>query len=517
MPSPTNIYTDPAAACDHARRVWLNLCSHVTPVDRARLLTALAVALDHARAELITLAVKETRLLPAELAPEFDRCTGTLRLFARLLRTHDWRRPAIDRASARAIGPGHDVRSIMVPLGPIAVFGASNFPFAYGVLGGDSASALAAGCSVVVKEHPAHPRLGRALAALVARTFSASRWASARPRRVISPDLCPLVYLRHTDPRDLSVPIALIDHQDIHAVGFTGSTRAGLAIARRCAARADPIPSFCEMGSANAVFIADAAARQRAPEIARALATSILTRHGQQCTRPGLIFLDLSTPGGQAFQSALTRALADAPARDLLAPWIKQAYDARCEQIAAFGRKQGARVRTLTRRTLRTPRAAAPALFLCESLPFDTAPPAPTTPPAPLAAEVFGPCAILVNCPEADMPFVRPRASLTLTLFDETPAPATPHFVDGLLGDLPPPAGRVIFNGVPTGVRVCDAMVHGGPCPATNAPHTTAVGPRAIERWLRPVCFQNTPARAMPAPLRDAPRTRRRARQTRTA
>lgn len=427
-------------------------------------LARLADALDSQRDELILSASAETALTPAELAPEFDRTTGTLRLFSDLVRSRDWTRPAINLADTfPRIGPPHEIRSWLMPLGDVvAVFGASNFPLAYGVFGGDTASALAAGCAVVVKEHPAQPRTGRLCAAIAARVGA------------------PVTYLLHEDPRDFSVAKSIVSHPSVCAVGFTGSVAGGLAIDALARQRPNPIPVFAEMGAANSVIITPAAAKGR--DIGVMLGESIMARHGQQCTKPGLIFVPR---GSSALITALSTIVQRTPTRDMLAPWVRDAYLARARACQA--------ARSVTPLVpLREPAAtrdASPILVSVSMQDWSTQP--------VLHDEIFGPAAIIIEYEDVERILDAPIPNaLTTTLHGALPAELP--LARRLATFLAARAGRFIFAGVPTGVRVADAMVHGGPFPATNRPESTAVGPRAIERWCRPVCFQNVPTELLP-------------------
>lgn len=434
-------------------------------VDRAEVLERVGGALEARRSEVVASAAAETALTPEELAPEFVRLVATLRLFAGVVREGSWRRAAVDPQAPEPIGPNHHLRSSLVPLGPVAVFGASNFPLAYGVCGGDTASAWAAGCPVVVKEHPAHPRTGR----LIAETARAALAESAGLADALE-------YVPNEDPRDLRPAQNLVRHPAIKAVGFTGSAAGGLAIERLARERAIPIPVFAEMGSVNPVLITPAAAA-RGAEIAEALAGSILARFGQQCTCPGLVFVPASARG--AIADGLSERLAAAPPRRMLAPWIRDAYLKRCDQVS---RARG--VRVLVDAVARDgPGDAHAALF---EVGLDDWTVEPT-----LHEEIFGAAAVVVVLPDNRTPTdLSLPGSLTCSVW--TGGPDDPD-AGGLAESAASCAGRVVFNGVPTGVRVAEAMVHGGPFPSTNRPETTAVGPRAMERWCRPVCVQNAP------------------------
>lgn len=445
---------------------------------RSALLRAIAAALEAGRGGIIAAAAAETALTPEELAPEFGRMVGVLRQFADvILRPEAWR-PASDDAvapellaSSPPVGPNHALRSRLVPLGRVvAVFGASNFPLAYGVMGTDGASALAAGCAVVVKEHPAHPRTGRLIHSVVQQAAASCG---------VAPGV--VGYIRNEDPRDFAPARALVAHPDVAAVGFTGSVGAGMAIADMARARARPIPAFCEMGSANPIYITADAMRDRSEEIASALAASILARFGQQCTRPDIIVClgDESEIRRSRLVGDMAAAIAASPAREMLSPWIAASYAKRlrecaaCEGVEVLAGMPAAKHDEASRR-------GVPSLLWAGRDALARG--------ASLRDEIFGPAAVVTAVATVrDMVPLHP--SLTATIWSGVDA-AKDEQVRPLFERAVASAGRVILNGVPTGVRVAEAMVHGGPFPATNQPHSTAVGPRAMERWLRPVCLQ---------------------------
>lgn len=409
--------------------------------------------------------------------------TGTLRMFADLIGSGGWTRPVISPRSADALGPNHDVRAMLVPLGPVAVFGSSNFPLAYGVCGGDTASAIAAGCPVVVKEHPAHPDTGR----LIAQAASAAVADAGAPAGTLG-------YVENLDPRDFAPAKCLVTDPTIRAVGFTGSVRGGVAIDHLARDRDVPIPVFAEMGSVNPVIITAAAAAKRGPAIAAELAASILQRFGQQCTCPGLIMLlDSDSGAHRSLVGELCAALDAAPARDMLAPWIRDGYT---DRLSACCDVAGVRLAAGQSAPL-GPRAARACALGVKYLPFAEH--------RTLRAEIFGPATMIVEAPAevSRRPGRWPLpASLTLSVYFDPDDAADVDRARAVAEAHASIAGRMIFNGVPTGVRVAAAMVHGGPFPATNRPDTTAVGPRAIERWCRPVCWQNAPAELLPGALR---------------
>jgi NADP-dependent aldehyde dehydrogenase len=457
---------------------------------RVQLLEAIAAAVEQRRDEVIAVAGEETSLTPDELSPEFDRMTGTLRTFAALIRDGSWVRASIDTPSAAgSIGPNHDLRKMLVPLGAVGVFGASNFPLAYGVCGGDTASALAAGCQVIVKEHPAHPKTGRL-------TYSTAQSAL----KSIGVQWNVLAYEPNLDPKDFAPAEALIKNDRVHAIGFTGSTAAGRAIMRLAFDRPNPVPVFAEMGSANPIFISGHVARTRPIEIADAIADSVLQRHGQQCTCPGLVICEGSESSTAPFVKHLATRISTAPARRMLAPWIHENYLRRCREIESC-----TEVQVLARGQTRDSAVVAPAMLFATSF-------MRLSNDASLKEEIFGPAAIVCQVDDSLWNDLNLNRSLAASLwFDPDFAEDGRHLdVEGAAwytkNFMVPnaAAGRLTFNSVPTGVRVCTSMVHGGPFPATNRPDTTAVGPLAIERWCRPVCFQNCPDALLPPELQDA-------------
>lgn len=459
------------------------------PSERSAKLRSAADALEAQRDAILAVAARETALTRDELSPEFQRTVGTLRMFARLVEDGSWVRAVIDTRSPDAIGPGHDVRSMLTCLdGPVAVFGASNFPLAYGVCGGDTASALAAGCPVVVKEHPAHPETGRLLARIV--------------ESAIGPGF--VGYIENTDPADTSAAEFLVGPRTrlVRAVGFTGSLRGGAAIGKLASEPPRPIPVFAEMGSVNPVVVTRKAAERRGQQIADEIADSLLVRFGQQCTCPGMVLVPPSDEGDALVERLVSRVNA-AAGRDMLAPWIRDSYLRRLEEVAAC---RG--VREIARgATAPGPRGAHAALFCVDSVFQDGEPTFYVFDQAAARDEIFGPAAIVVRHFPEEMSDLNIGGSLTASIYlepDDDPFDDTSEFAGGRSSWAARMAGRVVFNGPPTGVRVAAGMVHGGPWPATNRPDTTAVGPLAIERWCRPVCFQNCPDELLPPELRDA-------------
>lgn len=440
--------------------------------NRAERLSVIADALESNRHRVIQTAARESHLLEPELAPEFDRTLKTLRLFASLCSgTNPFFAPTDcppTQPPDESIGPNHHLTSHLVPIGPVAVFTASNFPLAYGTLGGDTASALAAGCPVIIKEHPAHPHTGRLLF-----TLASAALQKLHPRH---PRQHWLQYLRTpADPHDHRLAHALVTHQHIAAVGFTGSFPAGTALDALARTRPHPIPVYAEMGSINPVLITHNALQSRAEPIAQTLAQSILARAGQQCTKPGLIIL-LTTNRSLAhsFESAMANAFASAQPRPLVAPWIAHAFRSRTKKLATL---PGVRTLTPITTSRENAHAVAPTLHALNNAPLLRE----------LTLETFGPhSTIFTQPPRKPLPTLN---ALTWSIFAEPNEPTLPTLIHHATAH----AGRIIFNGPSTGLRVCAATVHTGPFPSSNHPASTAAGPHALRRWSRPVCFQNFP------------------------
>ncbi|MEX5729559.1 alpha-ketoglutaric semialdehyde dehydrogenase [Rhodovulum iodosum] len=441
--------------------------------ERAAFLNAIADEIE-ARAEAITeIGTQETGLPEARLQGERGRTTGQLRLFAEHILKDDY----LDRRHDAALPdrqplPRPDLKMVQRPIGPVAVFGASNFPLAFSTAGGDTASALAAGCPVVVKGHSAHPGTGEIVAEAIKAAIDASG---------VHPGTFSLIQGGKRD-----VGQALVQHPLINAVGFTGSLGGGRALYDLCAARPEPIPFFGELGSVNPMFLLPAALKARGADIAKGWAGSLTMGAGQFCTNPGISVL-IDGPEADAFIEAATKALEPFGAQTMLTDGIAKAYRAGRDRVAGVRGVQ----EVLT--SMCDLRNATPYLFATtgkEWLENEA-----------LGEEVFGPLGLIVRvADEAEMLKIAQslQGQLTCTL----------HLDDGdtalgqkLMPVLERKAGRVLANGYPTGVEVCDAMVHGGPYPAsTNFGHTS-VGTLAIRRFLRPVCYQNMPDALLPGDL----------------
>jgi len=445
--------------------------------ERAAFLRAIAQAVE-ARGEVITeTAHQETGLPAARLNMERGRTVGQLRMFADLIESGAHLGIRMDPAlPERQPLPRPEIRLMKRPLGPVGVFGASNFPLAFSVAGGDTASALAAGCPVVVKGHPAHPGTGE----LVAGAILAAIKATGMPAGVFS-------LLQGASHQ---VGQALVQHPLIQAVGFTGSQRAGRALFDLACARPRPIPLFAEMGSINPVFVLPRALVNRGDSIAQQWIASLTLGAGQFCTNPGVLF-SLEGTALDDFLEAATKAVGGAAPQTMLTPAISGAYH---NAVAAHRQRAGV-----------TLRAGGDAADGCQGLPalFEVAARAWLEDSA-LHEEVFGPSAFVVRCEDHEQLLESARqleGQLTTTLqLDQDD-----HELAGeLLPILECKAGRLLCNGYPTGVEVCGAMMHGGPYPASTDARFTSVGTLAIERFLRPVAYQNFPAELLAAPLRDA-------------
>ena len=445
-----------------------------TRAARASFLRAIADEIEARGAEITAIGTRETGLPEARLEGERGRTTGQLRLFAEHIEAGDYLDRRHDSALPdRAPLPRPDLRMMQRPIGPVAVFGASNFPLAFSVAGGDTASALAAGCPVVVKGHSAHPGTGD----VVAQAVAAAIESCAMPPGVFS--------LIQGGNRDVGQ--ALVRHPLIRAVGFTGSLGGGRALFDLCAARPEPIPFFGELGSINPMFLLPSALKARGAEIGTAWAGSLTMGAGQFCTNPGVAVVPEGA-GADAFADAAKCSLSETGAQVMLTDGIAEAYRRGRDRVAA-----SAGVRSLLTSTCDL-RNATPYLFRTTG--------AAWLADAALGEEVFGPLGLIVAV--ADMAEMRAVAAgldgqLTCTL--QMDAEDSAHATD-LMPILERKAGRILANGFPTGVEVSDAMVHGGPYPASTNFGATSVGTLSIRRWLRPVCYQNLPEAIVPDDLR---------------
>ncbi len=433
--------------------------------QRAALLDGLAAALEADREALVALADRETALGVGRLNGELDRTAFQLRRFAEMARRGVPFESLDDPAVAGAPPVGHPAMVLQrVPLGPVAMYAASNFPFAFSVLGGDTASALAAGCPVVVKAHPGHPHLSQRVFGLV--------------QQVLASLGLPAGLVGMVQGAGVDVGVTLIRHPLIAAGAFTGSTRGGVALQAEANARPRPIPFYGELGSINPVLALPAALAVKGAELATTLAASIALGCGQFCTNPGLIVL-LDGAESDAFVAALTEALKTQQPHAMLTAGMRQAFDAG----VALWRSHGAT--TLVQQP-DSGNAPGPQLLQVPAARFlaETA----------LHDEVFGPASLIVRATSTEevlQVLAAVAGSLTVTIWG---ADADTEENRALVRGAMAIAGRVLFAGVPTGVAVTAAQQHGGPFPASTAPMTTSVGDAALNRFLRPVCLQDAPA-----------------------
>ncbi|PQZ93330.1 MULTISPECIES: aldehyde dehydrogenase (NADP(+)) [Pseudomonas] len=440
---------------------------------RATFLESIATHIEALGDELIERAVEETGLPQARIQGERGRTCGQLRTFARTVRAGEWLDVRVDSAQPqRQPMPRPDLRQRHIALGPVAVFGASNFPLAFSVAGGDTASALAAGCPVVVKAHGAHPGTSELVGRAVARAVK----DCGLPEGVFS-----LLYGSGQE-----VGIALVTDPRIKAVGFTGSRSGGIALTKAAQARPEPIPVYAEMSSINPVYLFPAALEARAEALAQGFVASLTQGAGQFCTNPGLV-IAVKGAALDRFISEASTHLPACAAQTMLTPGIYKAYDAGVSALSQYAQVAA------TGQAAQGPNQGRAHLFVTEAKAFLTH--------EQLQAEVFGSASLVVVC--SDAAEVREVSEhldgqLTATLhLDE----ADLTNARSLLPVLERKAGRLLVNGWPTGVEVCDAMVHGGPFPATSDPRSTSVGTAAIHRFLRPVCYQDFPDGLLPEAL----------------
>jgi len=450
--------------------------TRLSGTQRRRFLQAIAANLEAKADDLVLRAMQETALAETRLRGELVRTVHQLRLYGEAAERGAWVDARIETADpARRPSPKPDHRSMLRPLGPVAVFGSSNFPFAYSVAGGDTASALAAGCPVIVKAHPAHPGTGEMTARLILHAVR----ECGLPEGTFS-----LLFDAGFD-----VGQALVRHPLVKAVGFTGSVKGGRALVDIAAARPEPIPVYAEMGSINPVFILPGALTERADEIAAGLLASATQEVGQLCTNPGLIVM-IRSPEAQAFIQGLAGRLLATPAAPMLTPGMAKAF---ANHTAARARQPG--VSPLVA-VASGEGCAAPHWFETDALGF--------LGNRALSEEIFGPSALVVWCRDrAQLLEVAAHLEGSLAAAIHAGAAETPDQAD-LVEVLATRAGRVVFNGYPTGVEVSHAIVHGGPFPSTSdGGRSTSVGTRALTRWGRLVCYQDFPAGLLPPELQD--------------
>ncbi|QEY75377.1 aldehyde dehydrogenase (NADP(+)) [Pseudomonas denitrificans (nom. rej.)] len=447
----------------------------LSPERRAQFLDAIASELESLGDDFIATVCRETALPAARIQGERGRTANQMRLFAKVLRRGDFLGARIDRAlPERQPLPRPDLRQYRTGVGPVAVFGASNFPLAFSTAGGDTAAALAAGCPVVVKAHSGH----MATAELVGEAITRAAEATGMPAGVFN-----MIY-------GAGVGEPLVKHPAIQAVGFTGSLKGGRALCDLAAARPQPIPVFAEMSSINPVLVLPAALEARGEKIARELADSVVMGCGQFCTNPGLV-IGIASPAFSLFVANLIAEIGQRPAQTMLNAGTLKSYEKGIARLLTHPaiRHLAGQPQEGKQAQPQLFQARAELLLAGEEL---------------LQEEVFGPTTIVVEvADEAELRRALDglHGQLTITLIAE--ANDLSHFA-ALVPVLERKAGRLLINGYPTGVEVCDAMVHGGPYPATSDARGTSVGSLAIDRFLRPVCYQNYPDALLPDALKNA-------------
>jgi NADP-dependent aldehyde dehydrogenase len=438
---------------------------------RARALESIALALEAARDHLVSTAVRETGLSAERLRGEISRCTFQFRLFAEAVREGSYVEASVDHARETPIGPGPDLRRMLLPMGPVAIFGASNFPFAFSVAGGDTASALASGCPVLIKAHDSHPLTSLKSFEAIGAALSAAGAPEGSAALVFGQD----------------AGLELITHPSIRAVTFTGSLSTGKTLLDVINRREEPIPFYGELSSVNPLVVTPGAAAARPEEIAQGLFTSVTGSGGQLCTKPGIAFVP-SGGGGDRMVSTLSSLVHDAAGQVLLNERIATSYRDIVERLLA----SGAEVVAKGVQPSGDGFVVAPMLLGTKASDVGGG----------LAEECFGPLVIVARYESMD------EVGVALGLMPPSLA-ATIHAGEGeeplvaqLAKSLTSGAGRLVFDGYPTGVRVSWAQHHGGPWPSTNSQHSS-VGVTAIRRFLRPFAWQNAPESVLPEELRE--------------
>lgn len=448
------------------------------PAEKAQFLKSIANELEQNQETIINCCKNETALPEARLAGELKRTTSQLHLFAQVVSEGSWVDARIDTAIPDRVPlPKPDIRQIQIPLGPVGIFGASNFPLAFSVAGGDTASALAAGCPVVVKAHPLHPGTSELVAVCILKAAQ----KSGMPDGVFS-----MVQGEYTE-----VGMMLVRHPGITAIGFTGSLQGGKAIFDAANRREVPIPVFAEMGSVNPVFILPGAMKERNEAIAQELTMSFTLGTGQFCTSPGLVVIPLSEDS-ESFMNKLKQTTLTVPPGIMLSERIRDNFNKGVGKLLEnknvsllaqnFATANGNMVQSYA--------------FVTDTNTF--------LQDKHLSEEVFGPSTIIIKASGKDdmLKIVQSLGGhLTASIHGNEKDLAE---YDDLVKILERKVGRLIFNGFPTGVEVCHSMVHGGPYPATTAPQSTSVGTAAIRRFTRPFCYQNFPDTALPEALKNS-------------
>lgn len=448
----------------------------VSAIKRAAFLEEIANQIKFITGDLITIASEETNLPAPRLQGEITRTIFQLHLFADLLKEGSWIQAGIDTALPdRKPLPKPDLRKMLVPIGPIIVFGASNFPFAYSTAGGDTASALATGCSVVVKAHPAH--------------LKTSIKVSDAIGKAIKNCSMPQYVFQHVKETGNDAGKALVQHSNTAGVGFTGSLSGGKALHIYAQERENPIPVFAEMGSTNPVIFLPETLQKNKEALAKQYAFSITQSMGQFCTNPGLL-IGIDSPDLNEFIKQLGNEMMKVTPSPMLHEGIQNSYDKKLAEL--LSQKNIELVDQYKNNAKGTP---APTIATVDAETFlhnDM-----------LAEEVFGPSSLVIRCKninQVKQVWKNLKGQLTTTIIGtDEDLKSNNDLVDIAISV----AGRIIINGVPTGVEVCASMIHGGPYPATTDSRFTSVGSNSVYRWVRPVCFQNFPQNLLPEELKD--------------
>lgn len=450
--------------------------SALSAEERATFLDEIAAQMEAAAENIVERGMAETGLPQMRLQGELGRTTGQLRQFSNILRRGDWKRVVIDTAIPdRAPVPKPDIRLTQIALGPVVVFAASNFPLAFSTAGGDTASALAAGCPVIVKAHSAHPGTSELVAECIRKAIEKCGMPAGTFGLIHGPGQ--------------TVGAALVQHPDIKAGGFTGSVGGGRALFNLASQRPEPIPFFGELGSTNPVFLLDKALEEKAESIAEAFVGAMTLGAGQFCTNPGILVVKESKDTA-TFLAKAADAIANQQAQCMLTPGISSSFNdgnkkrqaASGVRIKAFGPEAGGN-------------NAQPILMAVSATDYLA--------DEDLQEEIFGPSTLAIVC-GSDEEMLQVAASfhghLTSSIFAESGDLIMSQRLSAIMQNK---VGRLIFNGYGTGVEVCAGMSHGGPYPSSTNVQSTSVGERAIDRFVRPFCYQNTPQELLPVELKD--------------
>jgi len=471
------ITEEEAAAIGAKAATAFRLYREKTAEEKAIFLETIADEIMELGDDLINRAAAETGLPTTRLTGERGRTTGQLKLFAKLLREGSWVDARIDTAIPdRQPLPKSDLRSMLIPLGPVMVFGASNFPFAYSAAGGDTASALAAGCPVIVKAHPSHAGTDE----MVSQAIISAVKKTNMPDGVFS-----MIFSNE------AMAIKLVTHPVVKAIGFTGSRKGGMAIFNAAVNRPEPIPVYAEMSAVNPVILMPGAVAANATGIAQGFAASVTMGVGQFCTNPGLVFM-VDDDNTKAFLNSLAEHIKNIAPATMLSKNICAAYSSGVEKLKTMATLSAqSKIDADVNKT-----EATPYIFTVAQKDFIAN--------NNLSQEVFGPAGLIVLCKTVDEiieALQNSEGQLTATVHATA---GDEQYLQPVIELMKEKVGRILFGGFPTGVEVCDAIVHGGPFPATTDSRSTSVGTAAILRFVRPVAYQNFPQQLLPDALKDS-------------